>query len=225
MTTRLACLLALAAGCASGTEDLAPDGTVQPSKPGKTDGFCPIVPAGMSVTEPASFLCLQPDAASAVMMADINRFWGSSIQLCACGPDFPNCEAAEARSGGWVYANVAFVNNLRTTGSDMPSQYVYAHEVGHEIQAFFNVLPSLTQPKELMADCLAGYYLGSLVCRGTATLADVTATLQTACVIADGTGDPIADLGTHGTCQQRAASVARGMDAYLQGQAALAACL
>jgi predicted metalloprotease len=75
-----------------------------------------------------------------------------------------------------------------------------------------------------MADCLAGYYLGSLTCRGIATADDIRTTLLTACVIADGTGDPIGDLETHGTCQQRATAVAVGLRAYLAGQPPIAAC-
>jgi predicted metalloprotease len=81
-----------------------------------------------------------------------------------------------------------------------------------------------TQQRELTADCLAGYYLGSLACRGLVTEEDVKTTLATACIIADGTGDPIADLATHGTCEQRVKSVAVGMNAYLAGDSALAAC-
>lgn len=158
------------------------------------------------------------------LIDDVNRFWQSSIGFCACGPDYPNCEAAVAHSGGWVYASASFMTGLRASGSDMPAAYVYAHEVGHELQGFLLGVPPLEQIKELQADCLAGYYLGSLTCRGIGTIDDIRATLGTACVIADGTGDPIADLRTHGTCEQRVGAVVVGMQAYLAGHNAALAC-
>lgn len=225
MTTRLACLvLVLGAACADDDSELTPDRVPEPSAPGKSDGFCPGVVAGMVPRTAPTQFCGPADAASTSLLADVNRFWSSQIGLCACLPGTAGCVAASAHSTGWIYANLEFVADLRASGSDMPAAYVYAHEVGHMIQGYFDVLPALEQPKELMADCLAGYYLGSLVCRGVVTRYDLTATLATACVIADGTGDPIADLSTHGTCEQRATSVAAGIAAYLAGRPALAAC-
>ncbi len=202
------------------SDDLAPNGTVGG---GKGDGACPIVEASIGVSSPQEFVCGAVSSRSAAEMADINRFWGSETALCACGPDQPDCSNATAMQGGWIYASNDFLEGLRSSGSNMPTQYVLAHEFGHEIQGVVGI-PEIEQVKELQADCLAGYYLGSLVCRGLVTDADVRATLATACLIADGTGDPVGDLQTHGTCAQRNSMVTRGMRGYLASQPALAVC-
>jgi predicted metalloprotease len=200
---------------------LVPSGDI-----GKGDGFCPIVPTRIAPTAAPEFSCGPLDAFHTTLMADVNQFWGANVQACACGPDFPSgCEGAfSLMTKGQIYIGVDFVNGLGLSGSAMPAQYVYAHEFGHEIEGHFNALAPTTQQKELTADCLAGYYLGSLVCRGLATAFDIRTTLATACIIADGTGDPIEDRDTHGTCEQRATSVAVGIDAYLAGLPPLAAC-
>lgn len=228
MTKQLAtAVLMMIAACADGSSstDLAPDRAPQSAVPGKSDAVCPTVNAGFVPQIQAPHLCGPLDPTSQSLTADVNRFWNSQVGFCSCGPDYPTaCEGATAHQGGWVYANLEFIADLRTSGSDMPAAYVYAHEFGHEIQGYLDMVPPREQIKELQADCLAGYYLGSLSCRGIATIDDVRATLATACVIADGTGDPIRDLDTHGTCEQRAQAVAIGMDAYMAGEAALAAC-
>jgi hypothetical protein len=228
MTKQLATVvLMIVAGCADGSSstDLAPDRAPQPAVPGKSDAICPTVNAGFVPQIQAPHLCGPLDSTSQSLTGDVNRFWNSQVGFCACGPDYPDeCLGATAHGGGWVYANLEFVADLRTSGSDMPAAYVYAHEFGHEIQGYLDAIPPVEQKKELQADCLAGYYLGSLSCRGITTIDDVRATLATACVLADGTGDPIRDRDTHGTCEQRARSVAIGMDAYLAGEPALSAC-
>jgi hypothetical protein len=219
---RFASLLVVLAACAdAGTPDLEPSGDI-----GKGDGFCPIVPTQIAPTSPSEFSCAALDPVNAQIMGDVNAFWGATVVGCACGPDFPQgCEGAFSLfEKGYIYIGQDFVNGLAESGSLMPAQYVYAHEFGHEIEGHFNAFAPTTQQRELTADCLAGYYMGSLICRGLVTERDVTVTLAAACIIADGTGDPVADLETHGTCTQRATSVAHGMRAYLTGDAPLAAC-
>ena len=217
-------LCAFLAACASDAEpELAPTGPVEQ---GKGDGFCPAVPAGIAPTRLSQYSCGRLDSVNTSLAADVNRFWGSQVVACACGPDFPEgCEGAFSLfTEGYIYIGAEFVNGLAQSGSLMPAQYVFAHEFGHELQGHFIGLAPTTQQRELQADCLAGYYLGSLVCRGNATINDVRATLATACIIADGTGNAITDLATHGTCEQRAKSVARGMEAYLGNELPLTAC-
>lgn len=215
-------MLVAVAGCA----DMSPTNDLEPTGPvggGKGDGACPSIEAGIGVSSPQQFACGPVSARSMAEMADINRFWESASALCACGPDQPDCSNATAMTGGWIYASNDFLEGLRASGSNMPTQYVLAHELGHEIQTLIGV-PSITQVKELQADCFAGYYLGSLACRGLARISDVQTTLATACLIADGTGDPVGDLETHGTCAQRTSMVTRGMRGYLAGTSALVTC-
>lgn len=223
-SVRAAVLLVLASACGETMGDLAPDALPEA---GKGDGFCPSVPASIVADVVPPFSCGPVDPLGAAVMAEVNGFWSSQVGLCGCGPDFPQqpCDGAYSLfDRGWIYYDPAFLAGLTASGSFAPSFYVLAHEMGHEIQGHFDALAPTTLQRELGADCLAGYYLGSLVCAGRTSAADIRATLATACIIADGTGDPVADLATHGTCAQRAASVEFGIEAYLRGDPALASC-
>jgi len=215
----------LLAACATESEsELAPSGPVEQ---GKGDGFCPTVPARIAPTTLPDYSCGRLNAVNGTIMADVNRFWASNVVGCACGPDFPEgCIGAWSRmTTGYVWIGEDFLATFNASGSYMPAEYAISHEFGHEIQGHYNALAPTTQQRELTADCLAGYYLGSHVCRGTATQQDLIATLATACLIADGTGNPITDLNTHGTCQQRMQAVTAGIEAYLTGALPLTACL
>jgi hypothetical protein len=221
----LVLLTLVGAACAADPADdeLAPSGPVEA---GKGDGFCPNVPANIRPTAAPPYSCGPLDARNGAIGAEVNRFWGSQVTSCACGPDFPEgCEGAFSLfDAGYIYIGVSFINGLAQSGSLMPAHYVFAHEFGHEIQGHYNAFARTTQQRELMADCLAGYYLGSHVCRGNATERDLMVTLNTACIIADGTGNPITDLSTHGTCEQRVGQVAKGIRAYLSNQLPITAC-
>jgi hypothetical protein len=222
-------LLLLAAACTNDAvdpvRDLAPDGVV-----GKADGSCPSIPAFMSASAPPRSSCGPVDAQTYNLFYDINQFWGSGVNACACGPDFPrDCYGAYSMFGtGYIWVGTRFAQELvaSSNGSLMPYQYALSHEMAHEVQGNYvpNVLAATEQRRELQADCLAGYYLGSVACRGLATENDIVTTLRTACTIADGTGDPIADQASHGTCEQRATAVARGMDGYLANGHPLDVC-
>jgi Putative neutral zinc metallopeptidase len=210
---------------ACATDEPASDLTPEGGAPAKADGFCPIVDANIPTIGAPPHLCGAVDAYNNALMTGVNKFWSLSATVCGCGPDNPaGCDAALASVGGWIFVNQAFIADLARSGSHIPAAYVYAHEFGHEIQGAYGILPAITLHKELAADCFAGYYLGSLVCEGRVNQVDVTSTLETACVIADGTGDPVADLHTHGTCRQRVSAVARGIEAYLRGASAIATC-
>ncbi|HEU0029279.1 MAG TPA: hypothetical protein VFQ53_01515 [Kofleriaceae bacterium] len=220
-------VLGLGACAAEDTGDLAP----QPPGPGqsladnKTDAKCPIVPAHVMPSSPSEVSCAPLGDTTNALLADINQFWMSQTTACACGPDFPqSCtHNAFGTLTGWMYTSDEFIATLIATRGVVTARSVLAHEFGHLIQGMYGK-PELTQPTELQADCYSGYYLGSLVCRGLATEPDLVQTLANACIAADGTGDPIADLQTHGTCEQRASALAIGIHGYLTGTPALAAC-
>ena len=217
----LTCLLASCAADASEPEQLTPSGPI-----GKGDGVCPTVNARIAPTAPPQYSCGPIDAVDAAIAADVNAFWGSQVVTCSCGPDFPEmCEGAYSLFfHGYVYLSLEFMHGLTASGSLTPTQYVYAHEFGHELEGHYDAYAPTTQQRELTADCLAGYYLGSLQCKGQTTERDIVTTLATACIIGDGSGDPIADLETHGTCEQRMEAIKAGMRAYLAGEAPLQAC-
>jgi hypothetical protein len=218
---RLLLVMVLVA-CTTNDETLDLSGPVEL---GKGDGSCPIVPAGIAPTGPSPYWCGPLDNLNTSLAADVNRFWGSQVVSCGCGPDFPSgCDGAFALGvpTGYIYIGVPFITGLEQTAGLMPAQYAYAHEFGHEIMGrFYGRQPTLLQ-KELSADCMAGYYLGSRVCRGLVNEQEVATTLALACVIADGNGS--LDLDSHGTCEQRVKSVTEGMRAYLTGQPPLPAC-
>src|SRR5262245_29444035 len=99
------CLLVCVAiaGCAGeqGAE-LAPTGTVEQ---GKGDGFCPTVPARIAPATLPRYSCGGLDAVHTAIANDVNRFWGSQVTACACGPDFPSgCEGAWSLFGtGYIW--------------------------------------------------------------------------------------------------------------------------
>lgn len=204
--------------------ELAPSGPVQQ---GKGDAYCPAVPARIAPSRPPLFSCGPLDPRHAAIARDVNRFWGSNVVACACGPDFPHgCEGAFSLfTEGYLWIGEDFMNTItESVGSIMPAESAIAHELGHDIQGHYNAFAPTMLQRELGADCLSGYYLGSLVCRGTATQQDLIAALATACAIGDGTGDPIADLDTHGTCERRVDAVKAGIAAYLNGDLPLDVC-
>ena len=219
---RLVICVLLAACATEADSELAPAGPVEA---GKGDGFCPGVPARIAPMALPQYSCGPLDGVNGAIASDVNRFWGSQVTACACGPDFPQgCEGAYSLFGtGYIWIGVPFINGLAESGSLTPAQYAVAHEFGHEIQGRYAFAPTVQQ-RELGADCLAGYYLGSLVCRSQITERDLLTALATAYIIADGTGDPIRDLETHGTPEQRAASLAHGVRAYLNSELPLRAC-
>jgi hypothetical protein len=215
----------LLAACAEGgaSSELAPSGKVVP---GKGEQFCPVVPAGITPSR-AEYSCGPLDATSGSIMTDVNRFWGSQVLACAAGLDFPEGVdgAWSLSSQGVIYVGERFVEGIVRSGGPVAAEYAFAHELGHEIEGHYleRLLPT-AQERELTADCLAGYYFGSLVCRGLASEDDVQHVLATACVITDGTGNASTDAQSHGTCDERVASVATGMKAYLEGQSPLETC-
>ncbi len=228
MRIHLALVLGLVvfSACATDTE---PTPSLEPSGPvgdGKSDGSCPNVPAFIQPTAPPQYSCGALQSQHQRIFDDVNRFWGSSITACSCGPDFPEgCDGAFSLfEHGYVWLGETFLAGLLASGSWSPIYYVMAHEVGHEIQGHYNAFAPTTQQRELTADCLAGYYLGSLSCRGLTSRTDIVIALRTACIIADGTGDPVRDRETHGTCDQRANALAAGIDAYYAGALPLTAC-
>jgi hypothetical protein len=219
-----ALLIYLATACAAESEDdiLAPDRP--PESVGKGDAFCPSVPVGIAPQPVAPRLCAPPGQLSLAVQAEVNEFWGSSVQVCACGPDSADdCDmnAFSLFGLGWVYYDPRLVELLVRGGSNLPAYWLLAHEFGHELQGVFEKPPILLA-RELGADCYSGYFLGSLVCEGQVSEADLARTLDVVCQLGD--GEHWLDLDSHGTCDERAKATLAGVRAYLGGRSALEAC-
>jgi predicted metalloprotease len=201
---------------------LEPEGSV-----GKADGRCPFVPARIAPTAAPPYSCTPVDPITQQLFADVNQFWSSNVTVCACGPDFPEgCAGGFSLfEHGYVWVGTEFARWLvDQTQSLMSLRMLLSHEFGHELQGHYNGFAPTVLQRELSADCLSGYYVGSLACRGIASERDIMGTLALACQLGDGTGDPIADRDSHGTCDQRRDAVARGIDAYYQNMPPLHAC-
>jgi predicted metalloprotease len=173
------------------------------------------------------YMCGAPGAVTLEVVGDLNAFWQSSVQACACQFDTASFCTGNAFVGvdpGYVYYDVAALNRLdQISGSRLPADMVMAHEFGHSVQLWLG-LPVAGKLKELQADCLAGYYIGSRVRRGLANQADVAAAFATACSFGDPYLAPWFDPNAHGVCQERVGMVNQGINGNLAGYTPGRAC-
>ncbi|HTL36397.1 MAG TPA: neutral zinc metallopeptidase [Kofleriaceae bacterium] len=218
----------LLAACAVGPDSgddlaLVGDSTIA----GKGDGQCATVSANIAPTAPPPFACGPVDSLASSLLADINGFWGSHVGACNCIGDYDGpCRGASSRFElGWIYLEPGFIQRVSSEINTTVGSYALAHELGHELQGHNGVdVDGPLIGLELGADCLAGYYLGGKMCDEGIADRDLQATLDFACSIADGNGDPVHDRNSHGTCDQRMSAIKQGIAAYQQRKAPLAGC-
>lgn len=173
------------------------------------------------------YTCGAPGATTVEVMNDLNQFWQSWVSACACQYDAPGICYGGAFVGtdpGYIYYDVlAMVRLDALTGSRLPADMVMAHEFGHSVQLWLG-LASSGKFRELQADCLAGYYLGSRVRRGLATQQDLASTFDTACSYGDPYLAPWYEPGAHGICPERVAALNQGIAGNLGGALPGQAC-
>ena len=182
-------------------------------------------PAGVQRLAAPQYSCGAPGAITQEVMQDLNRFWQSSVFACACSFDAPPVCFGGAFVGsdpGYIYYDVRAMDQLdQITGSRLPADMVMAHEFGHSVQVWLG-LQSFGKQRELQADCLSGYYLGSRVRRGLASQSDLASTFAVACSYGDPYLAPWFEPGAHGVCQERVAALNQGiagnLSGYLPGQ-------
>ncbi len=92
--------------------------------------------------------------------------------------------------------------------------FVLAHELGHQVQ--FDNLPRAALPNtkqfELQADCLGGIYFGHLAVTDPAFMVkDVMEIAEGICGIAVGENLSWGNIVSHGACEERVPSFARGV--------------
>jgi len=193
---------------------------------GDDDGSGPYrtYPAHVAPLTPPPFSCGAVGVSTTSVMDDLNYFWQSSAVACSCEFDAmaSGCQGNAVVYGGQGYGYIFFDASLldsidASTGSSLPADMIMAHEFGHNIQLALSLPSSGGKFKELQADCLAGFYVGSRIGRGLATENSVIQTFNTAC----GTGDPFESPwwvpGAHGTCAERVTALRAGIDGYLSG--------
>lgn len=213
--------MTLAAGCAADAGDVLAPATTPGEADGGAAGSCPSIPIGVVRDEVPPFICAPAEPLPVQVMKEVDAFWGSQVELCQCGPDVECAgDAVASVEHGWIDYDPALVSQL--SGGDLTGvHWLLAHEMGHEIQGHLTGRPGDAEDAELEADCLAGVYLGSHVCQGRITEADLEALLGAACASGQlGWLDP----ATHGSCADRVAEVRRGVEGYLAGASAADTC-
>ena len=215
---RLSLLLAvLLAGCGGGAGD---------SAPGPTGTF----PARVQPQTLPPFSCGPQGPATSTVMADLNYFWQSGVVACACQNDAlangcqQNAFVVGGTGYGYIFYDRLLLNSMDLSGSTLPADFLLAHEFGHNIQLALSLPSSGGKYKELQADCLGGFYVGSRISRGLARPNDVSSAFAAACRI----GDPFFSnwwvQGAHGTCTERVTALQGGIDGYLAGRLPGQAC-
>ncbi len=152
------------------------------------------------------------------------------------------CGPADAATGPFycpadekVYIDLNFYDELHTrfgASGDFAQAYVLAHEVGHHIQNVLGIEREMRRAQqanpraanelsvrmELQADCFAGIWGRSTAQRDVLEPGDVEEGLNAAAAIGDdriqkqATGRISPESFTHGTSQQRATWLRRGLD-------------
>ena len=218
----IAIAAALAFGCG---ED--PGSLLAPAEtPGEGDGGarCPSVPVSIVRAQVPPYVCVPPEPLPVQVLKEGNAFWSSQIEICRCGPDTAaDCanDAFATFDAGWIYYDPALVNQLYASRGLLAVHWLLGHQIGHEIQGHITGRPGSDLATETEADCLAGFYLGSHICQGRITEAELAADVGAACASAN---QGWLDHGTHGDCDTRVEAVVRGARAYLAGESALDAC-
>jgi predicted metalloprotease len=184
-------------------------------------------PVGVRTQWPSQYLCGAPGPATTQVMQDLNGFWQSSVYACACQYDAPSICFGGGFVGsdpGYIYYDAQALTRLDSiTGSRLPADMVMAHEFGHTVQLWIG-MQTAGKFRELQADCLAGFYIGSRVRRGLATQADVARTFNAACSYGDPYLAPWYEPGAHGVCQERVYAINQGISENLLGASPGQAC-
>lgn len=184
-------------------------------------------PVGIRALANPLYLCGSAGPFASEVARDLNNFWQSSVFTCSCQYDAPNiCQGGGfvGQDPGYVYFDAQALDRLyQISGSRLPADMVIAHEYGHAVQQWLG-LTTAGKFKELQADCLAGFYIGSRVRRGLATQLDVSQAFSAACSYGDPYVAPWFAPGAHGTCMERVSSVQRGIAGNLGGLTPGGAC-
>ena len=182
--------------------------------------------AGGAISALALGVCLgrtptaDPDAdlVAEVARADASlaAFWhGDGRTLLFSGSWASPCGAVGEGTGpaycaadDTVYLDPRFLLQLRST---LPRAYVVAHEWGHRVARRRGLHGAPPFGGELLADCLAGAWIGDAWQRGQVPLGDLDEVLEAAAEAGDDVrGVPI-EAWSHGAASERARAVSVGL--------------
>jgi predicted metalloprotease len=224
-------LLILTVSCLTGTNPLALLQMVEQSQPAQTQSAPTGVPAQ---DESGKFIELvlgdTERAWSRIFAADGKQYTPPVLVLFENGVR-SGCGNASSASGPFycpadqkIYLDLSFFRELDRLGGpgDFAKAYVVAHEVGHHVQHLLGTDRQAQQAGnagsvrlELQADCYAGVVWGHPEAKATRLEpGDIDEGLAAAAAIGDDRltkGRVSPDSFTHGTSQQRAQWLSRGL--------------
>jgi hypothetical protein len=148
----------------------------------------------LGVATPAAAQCVPVDHAADDLQA-LNGFWRTRIPICQIAPG--NNNAYADRSGGVVWADQAWLDQMAYRFGSWAATGILAHEWGHMVQG--NVSGTAA---ELQADCLAGVFM-----RGVGLPPQTVEQFAASNFFA---GDAEWSFGGHGTGPQRVTAARRG---------------
>lgn len=158
--------------------------------------------ATVATVGPPEIACGLAGAATNAIMADINSFWQSQIESCAC--DTPDCMFnawATARTPGYVYYRRDFLAWISSASGNLliGPAWMLSHEAGHTLQIAHGIQYSSNKAVELGADCLSGYFLAALECAGKSNMSDSISAAMAICATGDPSPSSWFEPGAHGT--------------------------
>lgn len=154
----------------------------------------------------------------AAQFASSSRSWRDARVVLFTGATKTPCGRADATTGPFycppdthIYLDLAF---LRAIHGDLARAYVLAHELGHHVQALRGELDGRPSVEvELQADCYAGEWMRNEQALGDLGEGDVPGAIAEAEAVGDDRICPgcSTEQWTHGSSEQRAGSVMRGL--------------
>jgi len=196
----------------------------------------------VSPEEAAQFAGADPyEVFASTVLGSLNDYWTTALANTATPYTEPTlvlfrgyttsaCSGANSAFGphycpldATIYLDETFFAELETNlgaqGGDVAEAYVIAHEVGHHVQNITGKLDSSDSINiELMADCYAGAWAGSLKDRGIFELGEITEAMNAASAVGDDNiqkrtnGQIQPESWTHGSSEARVAALTKGYD-------------
>lgn len=231
-------LLVLAVSCVTGINPLALLQTVEQAQPAQTQSAPTGAPANDPAAEFVSVVVADTEDTWKRVFASSGKTYQEPVLVLFENQVRSACGSASSASGPFycpadkkVYLDLSFFRELDRMGGpgDFAQAYVIAHEIGHHVQTLLGTSQQVHQAQgtsranelsvrlELQADCFAGVW-GHHANKAGGNIDldpnDVDEGLQAAAAIGDdrltkGRASP--DSFTHGTSQQRAQWLSKGL--------------
>jgi len=231
-------LLVLAVSCLTGTNPLALLNMVEESAPQQTQSVPTGAPSNDPAAEFIAVVLADTEETWGRVFSSAGRQYREPVLVLFEDSVRSACGSASSASGPFycpndqkVYLDLSFFRELdRRFGApgDFAQAYVVAHEVGHHVQTLLGInrqvqeaqqsgsgrANALSVQLELQADCLAGVWGHHANKKQLLDPGDVDEGLSAAAAIGDDrlTGGRVSpESFTHGTSQQRAGWLRRGL--------------